>query len=74
MTRMTYPPFGPHMPCFIAFAGPVTEDRFERTTERLCDAADEAYLAGKATREQYDGWYAALERWSATIKFAEDAR
>jgi hypothetical protein len=59
------------MPCFLAFDGPVTEDRFERAVEDLCDTADHAYLAGKATREQYDGWYQALEQWAATIKFAE---
>jgi hypothetical protein len=61
-------PFGPHMPIFLAFDGPVTEDRFERAVERLCDCADAAYLAGNATAEQYEGWYKALVGWSSTIK------
>jgi hypothetical protein len=63
----SYPHFGPHMPCFLAFEGPITEDRLERTIEKLCNAADAAYMAGKATTEQYEGWYEALSDWSGDI-------
>lgn len=63
-----YPHFGPHMPCFLAFDGSVTEDRFERVVEKLCDAADAVYMAGKATTEQYVSWHEALVEWCATVK------
>lgn len=43
---------------------PLSEDRIEREAERLIDRADAAFLAGRATQEQYDLWNIALNRWT----------
>lgn len=70
-TPAHWAPFGAHMPIFLAFEEPITEARFETVVERLCNAADAAYMAGKATTEQYHAWYIALVEWTVTIKMAE---
>lgn len=65
---MTFAPYGMHLPIFTFFyetpSRPLTEARIEREAERLMDAADRAYLAGKATQAQYDAWVKALDRWA----------
>lgn len=61
-------PYGMHLPIFTFFYEtpnrPLTEDRIEREASRLMDAADKAFLAGKATQQQYDGWVKALDAWA----------
>jgi hypothetical protein len=57
-----------HLPIFTFFYEtpnrPLTESRIEREAERLMDAADSAFLAGKATQAQYDAWTKALNDWA----------
>lgn len=64
----TESPFGDHLPIFPTIyaspSNPVTEDRIERTVERLTDCADRALMDGKATQEQYDRWNVALNNWT----------
>lgn len=61
-------PFGDYLPIFPTIyaspSNPVTEDRIERTVERLTDCADRALMDGKATQEQYDRWNVALNNWT----------
>lgn len=60
-------PYGAHLPVFPAFyswpSNPLTESRIEAAVERVVDCADKAFLAGKATQEQYDRWNVALNAW-----------
>jgi hypothetical protein len=65
---MDWAPYGMHLPIFVWFHDAPTEDRLERVIERLCNHADAALLAGKATQTQYDAWQVALNNWSKTIK------
>lgn len=57
-------PYGDRLPIFPHLAMPYTEDHIERVVERLVDRADAAFMAGKATQEQYDAWHKALNAWS----------
>jgi hypothetical protein len=61
------PPYGEHLPLFPTFyswpSNPLTEDRIERTVERLCDFADKVFLDGRANSEQYERWQIALNAW-----------
>lgn len=63
-----YSPYGKHLPMFPTLYSlpdyPLTDERVEREVERLVDRADKAFLAGKATQEQYDLWSIALTRWA----------
>lgn len=60
-------PYGLHLPLFPMLyswaSNPLTEDRIERTVERVIDRADIALMEGKATQEQYDRWNVALNSW-----------
>lgn len=60
-------PYGRHLPLFPTLYGrpdyPLTEDRIEREVERLVDRADAAFMAGRASQEEYDAWNIALNRW-----------
>lgn len=64
-------PYGAHLPIFPTFfptpGNSLTEDRIERTVERLVDKADAAFIAGKATQAQYDRWNVALNAWIRAI-------
>lgn len=61
-------PYGDYLPIFPTIyaspSNPVTEDRIERTVERLTDYADKAFLSGKATQEEYERWIVALDDWA----------
>lgn len=61
---MSDSPYGDHLPIFPMLNAPYTEERIERAVERLVDRADTAFMAGKATQEQYDAWNAALNKWA----------
>lgn len=60
-------PYGLHLPLFPMLyswaSNPITEDRIERTVERVIDRADIALMEGKATQDQYDRWNVALNSW-----------
>lgn len=51
-------------PMFPTFYSHPSEDRIERTVERLVDRADAQFLAGKMTQAQYDSWHRQLQIWA----------
>lgn len=58
-------PYGMHLPIFPCLDYlPITEDRIERTLERLFDRADNALMTGQATQEQYDAWSKRAGEWA----------
>lgn len=63
-------PYGKNLPMFPTFYNAPTEERLEFVIERLMDTADRAFLAGKATRAEYDAWVKALDAWASKIKVA----
>jgi hypothetical protein len=64
-------PYGDHLPMFPTFYDRPSEDKLERTIERLTDRADAAFMAGKATQAQYDAWTRALSNWADSVKIEE---
>lgn len=65
---MNLHPYGRNLPLFPVLHHmpdyPLTEDRIEREVERLVDRADAAFMAGRASQDEYDRWNAALNRWA----------
>ena len=58
-------PYVDHLPIFPNLDySPISEDRIERTVERMFDRADATLLAGKATQDQYNKWTARLADWA----------
>ncbi len=62
--------YGNHLPIFPTFYSAPTEERLEFVIERLMDNADRAFLAGKATRAEYDAWAKALDAWASKVETA----
>lgn len=52
------------LPMFPTLYAPVSEERIERTTERLMDVADHVLMKGDVSQSQYDAWCKALNRWT----------
>ena len=63
-------PYGDHLPIFPLLRHEVhggdtaRVERIEITVQRLVDRADKAYMAGRATTDEYDAWYSALNLWA----------
>ena len=58
-------PYGDYLPIFPCLDyQPITEDRIERTIERLYNRADAALMNDKATQAQYDAWTKVLNNWA----------
>ena len=61
---VAFAPYGNHLPVFPLLTAPVTEDKLERTVERLFDRADSALMSGHATQAEYDRWSRRCDAWA----------
>lgn len=52
------------LPSFPTLTGRITDERIERTAERLMDIADIALVSGVARQDAYDDWCRRLHIWT----------
>lgn len=65
MDNIAASPYGAHLPLFPCLDyQPISEQRIERTVERLFDRADLALMDGRATQAEYDRWSARCSQWA----------
>ena len=58
-------PYGYHLPIFpTIYRDDEREAWVERAASRLTDTADRVFLEARCTKEQYDAWTLALDRWA----------
>lgn len=57
-----------HLPIFPTFYDMPTEDKLERTIERLFNRADNVLTEGQCTQAEYDLWTNRLKEWEAQYK------